>query len=344
MLIAKTHYESTIETINKTGLLYGYKDFDDFCKKALEVCGQNPTYEQFCHLDLIQKSNKTSGDLATKSVFSNVLYHLYSLRQHHCRVYYISPNLAMNLARTDINIDTHFFRTPFPEIYIQIDSGLYFIKDPLKPTINQPVKGFYVNYREENLVRIMVVAFSEGIQNDAVFYFKIPLKPGKIKDQLKNYIEHLETTRKEELRLSRGLDNMDSFEELFMFVFNCLLYITSKDADIIRQLPELSVGNKKSKAKIQKTLKRQERCSGLPIFIVGPKTASAYSLEQVRKCGGVGKWKLDQRLYVSGHWRTQWYGSEKDGSRKAEVIFIAPYEKGPELTEVLNKNFVVGKT
>jgi hypothetical protein len=62
----------------------------------------------------------------------------------------------------------------------------------------------------------------------------------------------------------------------------------------------------------------------------------------VKNSGGIGKWKLDKRLYVSGHWKMQWKGSEKDATRRAELIYVKPYEKGPEMTEILSRKYQVG--
>jgi hypothetical protein len=128
-----------------------------------------------------------------------------------------------------------------------------------------------------------------------------------------------------------------------MFVFNVLLYITSKNADILEQLPTnftAQISRLKNKSKINKLLQRQTKTSKLPILIIGSKVTSNYPIESIKSAGGVGKWKLSGRVYVSGHWRIQWYGS-KD-ARRSELIFIKPYEKGPEIAEVIGRQYQVG--
>ena len=353
--IQKTHYEMTRDLIDKQKL-FVEQNFQSFINTTETFCGKYPSYPEF----ILSPSLKYLGELGKKhpehtaelTVVANVLFHIYSLYQHHERIYYISPKLAINLARTEVNIDTYFLKSPFPEIYVQIDPGLFFLIDPLDGK-EQPVRAFYINYSEKDdikYLRIMVAAlrsnYSElSTANDnAIFYFKVELEPGKIKDSIERYLASMHS-RKDELKKYGGMFNIDHLKELFYFVFNALLYITSRNADVINQLPfdfQKAVGGLRNNGKIRKMLQRQAKTSEKPILVVGSQVLSPYSYEQVKNSGGVGKWKLEKKIYVSGHWKTQWYGSEKDNSRHPEIIYIEPYEKGPELAEVIDRKYQVG--
>ena len=98
----------------------------------------------------------------------------------------------------------------------------------------------------------------------------------------------------------------------------------------------------KNKGKIRKLLSRQGKTTALPVILVGPKAISPHSVEEIRKSKSIWKWKLDKKIYVSGHWRSQWYGSDKEGTRRRDLIFIQPYEKGPEFAEMINRKYQVG--
>jgi hypothetical protein len=351
LLIQRTHYEVVKDLIQNKKIFHQH-DFKSFINQIEAYCGINPTYESFWYSPLIQEISFILKNTLQMTVYTNVLYHLYSLYQQHERVYYVCPKLAIDLARTELNVDTHFLKAPFPEIYIQIDPGLYYITDS---TGEFPIRGFYVNVREEGevkLVRIMAAALKSPYSDlttsndDSLFYFKIPLGPGKVAEQLQKYIDNSVTDKEHELKKFGGIYNVNHIKELFMFVFNVLLYITSKDADILNQLP-MNYGSQisrlKNKSKIAKLLQRQAKTSRLPILIIGSKVISDYSIENIKSAGGVGKWKLSGRVYVSGHWRIQWYGS-KD-ARRSELIFIKPYEKGPEIAEVIGgRQYQVGKS
>lgn len=55
---------------------------------------------------------------------------------------------------------------------------------------------------------------------------------------------------------------------------------------------------------------------------------------------GAGGWTLGYRHVRKGHWRLQWYGSEKLGTRHQQAIFIAPTIVGPEDGELRVRDVV----
>jgi hypothetical protein len=342
ILIQKTHYEA-VKDLFQQGKFH-FLDFKSFVIETEAYCGRNPSYESFGKSPFLQQlQSLPKSDISQITIFANVLYHLYLLYQQHERIYYVCPKLAMDLAHTELNVDTRFLRAPFSEIYIQIDPGLYYISDSVG---EHPVRGFYVNLREEGevkVIRIMAAALKTSFStDDALFYFRIIFGPGKVHDQFQKYLDEVVTKNEQELKVFGGYHNIGHIKELFLFVFNLLLYITSKDADILQQFPmkfNAKLKGLKNKSKINKILLRQSKVSHLPVLVVGSKVASNYPIEKIKSSGGIGKWKLEKKIYVSGHWRIQWYGS--GDTHRSELLFIKPYEKGPEIAEIISRHYKV---
>jgi len=342
--LPKTHYERAYE------FLKSVTDIDNILLELNKGLGENPSFKDFC----IKLTDSTirgfrSDDDKFNTLLANILFHIFMMKRSHERIYQVTPQLAVKLAQTDLNIDSHFVKSPFQEIYIQIDPGLFNVTDTQGV---YPVRGFYVYFNDQDgdkELRIMASALlpnSEDIPfNDSLFYYKLYFKDGKIKEQVRDTLA-FHMNKKEELDRFGGAANMEHIEEFTYFVINTLLYITSKDPDIREQLPvdfKAKIEGKKSPGKIKKLQKMAGRYTTYPIVIVGGNiTDTRNQVEEVRRAGGIGNWKLTMRVFVSGHWRAQWYGNAE--AKESRVIFIEPYYKGPELAEVINKQFQVGST
>lgn len=182
--------------------------------------------------------------------------------------------------------------------------------------------------------------------DDLNFYFKLFLKPGKVKDSLKQCLEEENMSESnKELHKTGGFDNIPYIEDFTSFVVNLLLYLTSKEPDILKQLPvnfDSVIKNVKNRAKLRKIDKIRERSTEKTIMVVGshlPKNTDEFN--QIKDSGGIGGWKLKNKVKVSAHWRTQWYGSTKDGTRRSETIRVQEYDKGPDAAEYITKKRVV---
>lgn len=342
----KTHFEKVLDHINNDlGM-----STDGIYSDILRSCGADPDYETLAQKMMTQDTIPIfNRDIHSSALFLNVFFHLYHMHMSHNRVYYITPELSLKLSNTELNIDTHFLKSPFRELYLQIEPGLFYITDK---DGDHTVSGIYVHLRDRNdgqkELRVMAAAFLKETSkipfNDSLFYFKILMGPGKIKDEMSKYMENEIKGHETELSRSGGLTNVGHIEELFNFVINVLLYITSKDPDIRKQLPydfQADMGRKKSKNKLKKIMKRASSSTSLPIMIVGSKFMDQHYVTEARECGGVRNWRLQKKVLVSGHWRTQWYGSESRDDRRSEVIFIEPYVKGPDMTDIVHKPYLI---
>jgi len=326
-------------------------DFYELMDKVSEKWGPYPTYEQFfmAGYDWVNVTGKTAGSVTYEA---NVMYHLYNMIQNGEHIYYVTTQLAAKLAQTNINVETYFLKSPFREIYVQIDPGLFTMHDV--DGTETPVHGFYVYLNDLGHIkdlRIMVVSVmepQEGIPfNDSGYYFHLELPSGKIRKTVKDVIDENLRTKEVEINMYGGHINLDYMEEFTYFVLNTLLYLTSKDPDVIRHFPiDLSkkIAGLKNPAKVRKELQRAERSTSLPIFIAGASlTSNSKDIEDIRRAGSIGKWKLQNKILVSGHYRKQWYGSKVEDNRRQELIWIDPYEKGPDAGELMSRKIQVGK-
>jgi hypothetical protein len=318
---------------------------DWYSEVVQQMAGMDPLYEDFCKAVLMVLRKPQSTDQEFHN-YLNVTYHLYHMKQSGDKIYSITPELASRLSKTTVNIDSLFIKSPFREIYVRIDPGLYFLKDGEKLL---PVCGFYIHVRDlkdSKQIRIMAVAFrsagDESKYKDMNFYFRIELKPGKILEQIKVYLENIRSHEDELAKYGGGI-HIDYEEDLLLFVINTLLYITSRDALLMEQEPEdisKLAALKKNPAKIKKFLQRADKFCRQRVIIVGSGIKDN-DFKEIKDAGGVGFWKLKNRIRVAGHWKTQWYGSKKDSTRRNEIIWISDYEKGPEMAELLTTPHLV---
>lgn len=328
------------------------RDYGVFVRSVELKVGQHPLFAKFSS-NLIEYENlfdPSPGDEEVTTLQANILFHMYNMYQNNSPVYYITPQLAVELAKTDLNVDTDFIISPFREIFVQIDKGLFTISDHEN---KYPVDGFYVYFiRHETgtielrVVAVAVLANEVDRVDDSIFYYRLVLGQGKIKDQVEKHMDSIMSLEnKEDLIRFGGRINVDHVDEFTYFVINVLLYITSRDPDLVTRFLTNFDDQKarlKSTSKIRKLESRRRRYTEQSIIIVGSKLKlNSREFEDVKSSGGIGGWKLKHRIKVSAHWRTQWVGSTKDDTRKSKLIRVEAYDKGPDAAEYINKTRVV---
>lgn len=341
MQLPKTHYEAAYQYLNSRGML-------DFFSDLEKIYGSDPSYEGFA--TYIQDSLPNDVNTSQLMNYTNVWYHLFHVKHSGNKIYYVMPALAARLATTSLNIDTYFIKSPFKEIFVQIDPGLFSIRDIDGSQV--PVTGFYVNFKEvgdSKMLRIMACALLKPTEqipfNDTTFYFKVVFGSGKLNEQLDKYLQLNMYNRIEELEQFGGASNIEYVHDFISFVLNTLLYITSKNPDLIPQNPDnfcSRLDRVKSAGKKRKLFQKASRTTQHRIYVLGSKFRDTQNdLIGIKSAGGIGAWKLTQRILVTGYWRGQWYGSGKDGSKHQETIWVDGYEKGPEFADLVNSTYIV---
>ena len=130
--------------------------------------------------------------------------------------------------------------------------------------------------------------------------------------------------------------------DVFRFAVNTVLYVTSDQADVVQDKSEENkiherLHGEKKKSKRLALEKELAYIKSSKLFIVGAKfrLGKEYKAD-LTESGRV--WVLKHRCRVMGYWRSQPYGP-KQSLRKR--IWIAPYFKGPDMAEMINKGYVV---
>jgi hypothetical protein len=344
--LSRTHYERVVAFFNKdpsTSLKAAWSIVNAGCPEG------DPTYEQF--FTAIAPKREISDKEASQIVFqANILFHLYHTQTSGDKLYYITPQLALRLAQTAPSIDAHFLKSPHREFFVMIDPGLFNLRDIDGKLY--PCNGFYVYLREvgdAKELRVMAVSVLKPTEqipfNDTSFFFRVSIGPGKINELISTYVNKTILEKAGEIDIHKGARNMQYLEEFSFFVVNILLYITSQKPDLTVRLPEdfdRKLAGLKNPAKIRKTQQKMERVCSKAITIAGANIVrNERDLQELQAAGSIGAWKLNKRIIVSGHWRVQWYGSSKDNTRHSDPIWIDPYEKGPDMAEVVNKPYIV---
>ena len=125
------------------------------------------------------------------------------------------------------------------------------------------------------------------------------------------------------------------------FLINLFLYLTSRDPDIIEvfDYKKIKVNKKLKGRSLKRNLEKQYAQKGKnPYSLVGSKLIfESKEPSQSSKSNS----KIEKRFLVSGHWRWQWKGSENLDNRRQEHIWIKPFWKGKDFSEIVNSTRVV---
>lgn len=262
---------------------------------------------------------------------------------HGKRTFFFSPNLSRKLAETELNVSSELLTLPFPSCMFVYDCQV--VRDSLYLAIGQeaPSDGTVSVY----MVRYKTAAGTDAIASyahltrktgeaGAAFKRELALEAGtKIEDVLRTDWSKVDggTNHNELLLPDAGGDAMFNGPGIgiMRIIANSALYLASSNPDIIDGLRESPVRGLTTPSK--KERRRYERqVTSSPYIVVGSHI-SDYSGPKAE-----GDGKLDHRLKVRGHWKSQAHGK---GLSERKHIFVEPYWKGPEAAEVLTRDFVV---
>ncbi len=283
------------------------------------------------------------------------------------KTFYISTNLAEQLAITDLEIDSEFLKLPFDSCLFVLSGhtalrALYVTENRPDSVIDfkTPVSVFANSVASEVGGRKIVFACWHANRTSSHFFIKreLLIRPGwKIADTLRtdwSDIYRGSDQEKEptinEIIHGAPVDDSPLVQggiAFFRIVLNAILYMGCNDAETIAHLsphPQLRerLAQVKSLAKRKNIKSSIARSSSLdyselganvePIAIRKPNVGTAGETSS-----GGAPLVAAKRFIVRGHWRNQPHG-EKGEQRK--LIWIRPYYKGPELAELVNKPYI----
>lgn len=278
---------------------------------------------------------------AVKETFT--LYHYWL---HGEKDYYIHQNLCRKFTATNIkSIPTELLRLPFLAFRMIIPKDLFMMPPNLTKGKDQNIpihEIFITDYNDENGIRRLMVFYRNF---DDVGYFTIILNKPEVHECVEESAgEMIKIKVLEVMSSGRKSDfdenSIDRIKKLFEFVTKCVLYITGANADVkwIDESQDLKhrMQGQRSGKKIAKMERRMQNAKrgylvGHTIVLTRAERAMYDNIAQ-------GLWTLSYRFIVQGHWRNQAFGPLHQQHR---LIFIDPYYKGPEFSEVVNSPHVV---
>lgn len=271
------------------------------------------------------------------------------------KAFYFDGGLVDKLVATEADAPSELLRLPFPSCFFVIDyppflrlcesitnSGEISPETPLSVSLteSQDADGLHITY---------FVCRPDYRTFRNPFHIKRSwlISPGrKVEDALR-------TEWLPDIAAPSGNDSDTWFFSsnanlvFFRTLANCILYLSSRTADLVFKNSPLSeeikrlqgAGKRRRKqAKGMLSFKRSQY-SRLDYLHVGGKITvapfrpffSGDALEGMRRV-------LIKRLLVRGHWRNQPYGPQ---SALRKLIFVEPYWRGPELADEVNKPYEV---
>lgn len=266
-------------------------------------------------------------------------YPLYISLQSGFRVFKIDPTLARLIKDTDIpDVALEFFRLPFEGVVLDVPKGTFSgghgrIKRvyACRPDSDDRFRASFVDVR--SAVSYMNMLMPEG---------------GTIKDAVNAtvvYDKAMAAADPDSWKYHQG----DTFEvgaksELFRFIVNSILYISSPDADVKedtrgrdalhQKLQGLRGGSKRRKleANLKKAKSRH-------IYIVGKSLEDDEEYEKVAAARPTEEGrKVMKRFRVRGHFRLQPHGK---GRELRKISWVRPHWKGPTFAELVQKGYLV---
>jgi len=243
------------------------------------------------------------------------------------KVFVLTENICKMFLNTTINTDVNLIKMPFDLFFVQCQSPIPV--DYAGETHKQPIVGFYLLKKEDEIL---------------TFYLHKP-KKREIKYDVSTSSINLKLHNK-----TKGLDaelNKDGGEceniglLLNNFIFNVLLYLTSKDPDIIKQfdlppkIPKKILKNPRS----VRRFKEKHDCSKQEYYLVGSKDPDVKNYSEKNE----NPQAIQTKFQVSGHWHHYWTGSKYLENRERIHKWVKPYYKCKEYEEKNKLRIVVDK-
>jgi len=233
------------------------------------------------------------------------------------------------------DLPTDLVIPPYDALYIHFASPLNFTEKEFRSKYS----GAWVFYDPEDR-RIGIHAFGSPFselgplmaQLHATMRVKLELSKFKTMDQFLETAPSISSWKEDSPKIS-GSD-----ASLLIFITNILVYLTTREADVVYQqeseayramvkkMHEAKTHKKKEKLKVKVTEMARAQ---IPKHIVGGSyTIKRWGSDEEPKEGTPGpKRKLKVTTLVSGHWRNQACGA---GRKDHRLIWIQPFWRGPK--------------
>jgi len=281
------------------------------------------------------------------------------------KTFFFHENITDHLIATELSIDADLVRTPFDtSLFLfssrtAIDAAYSFLGHAAQPEdYRYPLSVFVTTLPDRSNSEwrkiLMGVSHWRGSQLTFMIKREVAIRPGwKLDDALRTDWEKLgDTGEGVFLGLdgsARETDDAEFFTEglsLFRLVLNAILYLGSSDPDIIsrcsgREAALQQAEQIRSSVKAKKAKQEAKKESELNYASIGESVTPIYVRKDAAQHSvgeGGGFREYASRFIVRGHWRNQPCGP---GLSERKLLWIKPYYKGPEISEIVNRPYVV---
>ncbi|KKN98479.1 hypothetical protein LCGC14_0145900 [marine sediment metagenome] len=297
----------------------------------------------------LSEEDEVSYDAASIVASLHIMYQMWGLQKAGKGIFHILPEMADRLLYTKLNkVPTESIKTPFEFFYISAPpimqiwnqlsgehnlTGIYVCLPPDQPKEDR--RMYICGVGEEKSARKIVElaggTIRDEVIDDAVTWFYIVLNKPTADECLKAFLAKY----KNEANNIMG-PNYERTKEMFRFVLNTCLYLTSKTPDMMKVFnDEVEIRKKLKRAKSsgkRKKLERKLHNVRPSYIIVGPKTE-----EEVNKPSEKTGIKITVQTRVRGHGRWQACGIRWS---QHKLIWIEPHTRGRYLRES-KKQYVI---
>lgn len=286
------------------------------------------------------------------------------------KTFFFSDMISQNLVYTEINLPATEIQLPFCTCQLvftekEVIDAFYLVAMKDNPNLeidySCPISVFVTLYDNCDILngrRLIIYSHHSKYPDEIFMVQKRELFLGNnwsLEQSLKTDWERL-TTDNVEVGLSYNNGILSGSEDeqfytdgllFYRIVMNAILYIISKNSEFPVQNSSLkdikkNIKNAKSFTKKIQLEKDLNRISSLDYFEVGV-SEKPIILKRENNCEeqvdySIIDRKIIRRFMVRGHWRNQRYGT---GLTETKLIWIKPYIKGDDLSEMINKPYFV---
>jgi hypothetical protein len=268
------------------------------------------------------------------------MYMLYCFWRSGKKIYDVHANLARRFEVSHIKeVPIELLRLPFETIQLLIpDKTLVFSADGNRMTYVREITTTISDSPDGGL-NMMIFHRT----HDDVGFFRIALKENEVQKCVETSFDDM--VKNDRYWINEGQSSFTETQRtelraMFDFTLKSILYITGANSDVEwtddRTSLIVQIKRAKSNGKIKELGRRLERAK--TYYKVGHKIILSREERQMYEGVARGLWKMSYRFIVQGHFRHQAYGP-KHSERK--LIFIEPFWKGPEFSEIINSQHII---
>jgi len=355
----KTAYECLVDTVKK----YFFNDISLMNELIDELSNDEENLNELNPIKWTEKIFKKSSNRLSSLInnfpapskqekFNNFvfivlqsLYYITWMKKCGEKCYYISENIHQALIDTEIDIECNNIKLPFQSFCIEFpekienqstsDTHREYVNLSIIILFNNNIHISYFMKKEYNdeIIMVQLNTFQIDLNNNQLFE---SLESGESGTDFVKKIVNDETYNSLEEK------EKESLKSISKLVFNCILYLTCTNADIMEQFPipirypyEKISGNKRK----QFDREHKKNYSSLPYYIVGGKIIPD-NVQYNKDHESTGR-TLNIRFKKKGFFRNQWKGHRMLGTYHQERTWVRDHWVGPEYADIVNKVGVV---